>query len=61
MLPADTVGKPTWYIFIPLYALPMGAVRSDDTVVDDAGLRYQVVGPYWDSLGHKLLAQILRS
>ena len=61
MLPADTPGKPTWYVFIPLNALPQGAVRTDDTIVDDLGVRYQVAGPYWDSLGHKLLVQILRT
>ncbi len=59
-LPGDAT-KPTWYIFIPRRALALGQVELRDIAVDDLGNRYQVIQPYWDSLGHRLTAELLKA
>jgi hypothetical protein len=59
-LPADAT-KPTWYVFIPKRALANGAVRDRDIIEDDLGLRYQVIAPYWDSLGYRLSTELLEA
>lgn len=52
-LPGDAK-TPTWYVFIPKRALALGAVENRDVMIDDLGHRYQVIQPYWDSLGYRL-------
>lgn len=52
-LPADG-RKTTWRI---LFKLPNGTVADRDIIVDDLGLRYQVVGAYWNSLGYNCLCE----
>ena len=59
-LPADA-GKTLWKIFIPKSAAALGLIQSRDIVTDDLGTRYQVVGPYWNSLGHNLLCERLEA
>lgn len=58
-LPADAKFQPIWKVFIPLRAAARGAIKSTDIVVDDAGSRYQVFAPYWNSLGYQLRCIIL--
>ncbi len=60
-LPADAVSRSLWRVFIPLGRLARGAVQRGDIVVDDMGIRYQVVSPYWNSLGHNLLVDRLEA
>lgn len=52
-LPGDA-SVPTHQCFIPLGALANGTVRGRDIVIDDLARRYQVIDPYWDSLGYRL-------
>jgi hypothetical protein len=59
-LPADA-GKTLWKVFIPLSAAALGLIQVRDIVTDDLGARYQVVGPYWNSLGHNLLVERLEA
>jgi hypothetical protein len=54
-LPQDAVFAPTWRIYIPLSALPKGAVRDRDIIVDDEGYRYEVGQAYWNILGYALV------
>jgi hypothetical protein len=54
-LPGDSK-TPTWYVFIPKRAAKLGDVQDRDIMIDDLGNRYQVIQPYWDSLGHRLTA-----
>jgi hypothetical protein len=56
-LPADN-RRSQWRIIIPLSApVSLGDIQKDDTVVDDLGIRYQVIAPYWNSLGYGLRAE----
>lgn len=59
-LPADA-GKTTWRVFIPAASAALGLIKTRDIVTDDLGQRYQVVGPYWNSLGHNLLVERLET
>ncbi len=38
-----------WRIY---FNLPNGKVQSRDIIVDDLGIRYQVLMPYWTRLGY---------
>jgi hypothetical protein len=53
-LPQDAVSNPTWDIFIQPGAVPKGAIRDRDIVVDDELYRYEVGQAYWNILGYKL-------
>jgi hypothetical protein len=53
-IPTDVFYAPTWYIFIPAFALPQFSVRDRDVVVDEEGYRYEVGQAYWNLLGYKL-------
>lgn len=57
-LPGDGT-RPTYDVRIPRRRLALGIVQDRDIVVDDLGARYQVVGPYWDSLGYALRVELL--
>lgn len=57
-LPGDAK-TPTWYVFIPKRALAKGVVHNRDIMIDDLGTRYQVVEPYWDSLGYRITVMTL--
>lgn len=61
MLPADTSSKTLWRVFIPAPALADGTVQTRDILTDDLGQRYQVIGPYWNSLGYNLLVERLEN
>ena len=52
-LPADGY-KPTWYVYIPKSVLAKGVLEDRDVMVDDLGVRFQVIAAYWDSLGYRL-------
>ncbi len=60
-LPADAIAETSWRIYIPAYALALGAVNTHDIVTDDLGARYQIVANYWNSLGYALLAEKLET
>lgn len=53
MLPGSAIVTPTWKVYIPLRALPKGALQTRDYFVDDLGIRYVVIDPYFNSLGHR--------
>lgn len=57
-LPGDGT-RPTYDCRIPRKALAKGTVKDRDIVIDDEGLRYQVVGPFWASLGYALRVELL--
>lgn len=56
-LPAD--GKATlWRIF---FKRPNGLLMNHDVITDDLGVRYQVLAPYWNSLGYNALCERLET
>lgn len=55
-LPGDVAKKPYWAIF---FRLPNGTVQKHDIITDELGIRYQVDGCYWNSLGYNVLAEEL--
>lgn len=57
-LPGDG-RQPQWYVFIPRGIAANGLIQSLDIITDDLGNRYQVVAPYWDSLGYRITAMTL--
>lgn len=57
-LPSDATGT-MWTVFIPKASAELGLIQQHDIVVDDLGERYQVVAPYWDSLGYALIVMNL--
>ena len=59
-IPADASNRTMWRVFIPRRRLANGVVQEGDIVVDDLGVRYQVAGPYWNSLGYNLLVERLK-
>jgi hypothetical protein len=59
-LPGDS-HKTEWRVFIPLAAIARGLIETRDIVTDDAGQRYQVIAPYWDSLGYQLTCELLEA
>lgn len=56
-LPGDVAKKQFWVIFIRAAAL--GTIKKHDIITDDLGIRYQVNGCYWNSLGYNILAEEL--
>lgn len=56
-LPADS-NKTYWRI---MFNLPNGAVRNRDIITDDLGIRYQVAGAYWNSLGYQAFCELLET
>ena len=61
MLPGSAIVTPTWKVYIPLRAIPLGALQSRDYFVDDVGIRYVVIDPYWNSLGHRAYCLFLET
>lgn len=59
-LPGDSA-RTLWKILIPASAIALGQIQTRDIVTDELGTRYQVAGPYWNSLGHNLLCQLLET
>lgn len=59
-LPSDG-GRTLWKVLMPLSAIPLGTVHSRDILTDDLGVRYQVIGPYWNSLGYNMLCERLEA
>lgn len=58
-LPADQYAKTLWTVFIPAGHAALGLIQDNDIVTDDLGVRYSVLGPYWNSLGYALVAERL--
>ncbi|MBV9528249.1 hypothetical protein [Sphingomonas sp.] len=59
-LPGDAQ-RPTWYVFIPKTALALGSIKDRDIMIDDVGLRYMVVAPYFDNFGYRLTVATLEA
>lgn len=57
-LPGDPSKRVYWNI---LFKADLGTVQTDDVIVDELGNRYQVVGPYWNSLGYQCLCELLEA
>jgi hypothetical protein len=57
-LPADAPKGADWYIFVPKAA--EGSITENDIITDDLFKRYQVIAAYWNSLGYRVAAQLLR-
>lgn len=60
-LPADAYRGMRWKVFIPLKSIAKGIVKDNDVVTDDEGIRYQVSGAYWNSLGCNLKCERLEN
>lgn len=60
-LPTDSFSRGGWNILIPKSAAALGLIVERDVIVDDLGKRYQVVAPYWNSLGYNLSADVLQA
>lgn len=59
-LPADGT-RPTWLIFVPRGSLALGAIKDRDIIIDDLGVRYQVLADGWDSLGYAAITERLEA
>lgn len=59
-LPGDA-NKTLWKVIIPAYAVAKGTIQARDVIADDLGVRYQVVGPYWNSLGYGCVCERLET
>ncbi len=57
-LPGDVSRRTYWNIFV---RCALGTVLDRDVIIDDAGVRYQVTGAYWNSLGYACLCERLES
>lgn len=60
-LPGDASKRTYWRVFIPAASLAKGQILARDIVTDDLGTRYQVLAPYWNSLGHNLMCELLET
>lgn len=60
-LPADMANRTFWRILIPPGAIAFGRIKVRDIITDDLGLRYAVVGNYWNSLGYGLRCELLEN
>lgn len=61
-LPADAGAGTMWKILIPRASAQGVKIQNRDIVTDDAGIRYQVIGPYRTALlGLDLLAERLET
>lgn len=60
-LPGDVAENTFWKVLIPASAAANGVIRSRDIITDDLGIRYQVEGSYFNSLGYNILAERLES
>ncbi len=60
-LPGDISKRTLWRIMIPLQSAALGLIKDRDIVTDDLGLRYQVMAPYFSSLGYDILAERLET
>ncbi|MGA7781090.1 MAG: hypothetical protein WCA85_25750 [Paraburkholderia sp.] len=58
-VPADAAQKSLWTVLIPAGSAQLGLIQTNDIITDDLGVRYQVTGPYWNSLGYALLVERL--
>lgn len=58
-LPGSTLVTLTCKIYIPLRVLPKGFVLTRDYLLDDLGMKYEVINPYWNSLGWRLYTVFL--
>lgn len=53
--------RPNYDVRIPRKACAKGTIKKLDIIVDDEGDRYQVLSPYWNSLGYALRVEILEA
>lgn len=58
-VPGDALARTLWSILIPNQE--NGLIQVRDVIVDEIGIRYQVLAPYWNSLGYNILAERLES
>lgn len=54
-LPSD-VKVTMWRVF---FKGALGLLQERDVIIDDLGLRYKVIAPYWNSLGYNALCDRL--
>jgi hypothetical protein len=59
--PSDAFSMSRYAVMIPFAAAALGLIEERDIVTDDLGKRYQVVGAYWNSLGHNLSCTLLEA
>lgn len=61
-LPADTPSATDWDIYVPKASgLARDAIANRDIATDDQGRRFEIYAAYWNSLGHRLRAQLLEA
>lgn len=57
-LPGDVTRGTLWHIY---FRRELALVNDRDIITDDLGIRYQVTGAYWNSLGYKCLCERLQT
>ena len=60
-LPGSTLVTPTNKIFFPFSALARGAIKVRDYILDDLGIKYECINPYWNSLGYRIYCVFLET
>lgn len=50
----DAPGPVRWLIFTPKGAVPKGAIKANDIVIDDELNRYQITAAYWTPISYKI-------
>lgn len=60
-VPADTMGRGDYNIFIPMHLATLGETVEGDVITDDLGVRYKVTNAYWNSLGYNIRGEMLKT
>lgn len=60
-LPGSEAITPSFKIYIPKKTLARGSLLLRDFLLDDIGLKYSIMDPYWNSLGYRLYAYLLET
>lgn len=53
-LPSDASRKAYWTIY---FRAALGTAQKHDIITDDLGIRYQITGNYWNSMGYVVTAE----
>ncbi|HYA07491.1 MAG TPA: hypothetical protein VEF90_16520 [Xanthobacteraceae bacterium] len=60
-LPGSTTVTPTVKLYIPRMVLAKGSLMFRDYLLDDLGVKYHVINPYWNSLGYRAYCVFLET
>jgi hypothetical protein len=63
--PGDVRTRQEWAVYVPIFAASSaglnapGLILARDTLIDDAGAKYQIAQASWDVLGWQIRAELL--